>query len=273
MDPVHDRGSMDLVHESGPWTRSKVGVHGPLVHVLSPPLHYKLLGNFLATSRISSNFLHSEQFLQLSSYSEMLEQLLVLKLAFLPYFTMFPVEKKAKSSSWGRSCVQDKSSRARTAVFRENSKWWTKIHTRLTRSASGEEVIEQFYWLITFFGFDWGQSFLATLVTQQNCTKMFRNPTFVVQFARIRPQKFFRATFEQFFEKFRETFWKNSSKLYQKVEGARILFKGRGSNFVTHRVLTRSGMSTSRLCFTTTSYKWHFFRMSSERGGRDKPTK
>ena len=26
--------------------------------------------------------------------------------------------------------------------------------TRLTRSASGEEVIEQFYWLITFFGFD-----------------------------------------------------------------------------------------------------------------------
>ena len=86
MDPVHDRGSMDLVHESGPWTRSKVGVHGPLVHVLSPPLHYKLLGNFL----------HSEQFLQLSSYSEMLEQLLVLKLAFLPYFTMFPVEKKSQ---------------------------------------------------------------------------------------------------------------------------------------------------------------------------------
>ena len=26
---------MDLVHESGPWTRSKEGVHGPLVHVLS----------------------------------------------------------------------------------------------------------------------------------------------------------------------------------------------------------------------------------------------
>ena len=36
MDPVHDtRGSMDPVHESGPWTWSKVGVHGPLVHVLS----------------------------------------------------------------------------------------------------------------------------------------------------------------------------------------------------------------------------------------------
>ena len=40
MDLVHDRGSMDLVHESGPWTRSKEGVHGPLVHVLSSPVRY-----------------------------------------------------------------------------------------------------------------------------------------------------------------------------------------------------------------------------------------
>ena len=38
MDLVHDRGSMDPVHESGPWTWSKVGVHGPLVHVLSSPV-------------------------------------------------------------------------------------------------------------------------------------------------------------------------------------------------------------------------------------------
>ena len=37
MDLVHDRGSMDPVHESGPWTRSKEGVHGPLVHILSSP--------------------------------------------------------------------------------------------------------------------------------------------------------------------------------------------------------------------------------------------
>ena len=37
MDLVHYRGSMDPFHESGPWTRSKVGVHGPLVHVLSSP--------------------------------------------------------------------------------------------------------------------------------------------------------------------------------------------------------------------------------------------
>ena len=38
MDLVRDRGSMDPVHESGPWTRSKEGVHGPLVHVLSSPI-------------------------------------------------------------------------------------------------------------------------------------------------------------------------------------------------------------------------------------------
>ena len=38
MDPVHNRGFMDPVHESSPWTWSKVWVHGPLVHVLSSPL-------------------------------------------------------------------------------------------------------------------------------------------------------------------------------------------------------------------------------------------
>ena len=30
--------SMDPVHESGAWTWSKVGVHAPLVHVLSSPI-------------------------------------------------------------------------------------------------------------------------------------------------------------------------------------------------------------------------------------------
>ena len=51
MDLVHERGSMDLVHESGPWTWSKVGVHGPLVHVLSSPAErntpHVLFGNCL----------------------------------------------------------------------------------------------------------------------------------------------------------------------------------------------------------------------------------
>ena len=43
MDLVHDRGSTDPVHESGPWTRSKERVHGPLVHVLSSPFWDSLL--------------------------------------------------------------------------------------------------------------------------------------------------------------------------------------------------------------------------------------
>ena len=56
-----------------------------------------------------------------------------------------------------------------------------------------KKVIQQFYWLITFFGFSWGQSFLATLVTPHNFTKMLRNLTFVVQFASfsIRPKNVF----------------------------------------------------------------------------------
>ena len=66
-----------------------------------------------------------------------------------------------------------------------------------------KKVIQQFYWLIALFSFNWGQSYLATLVTPQNCTKMLRNHslTFLVQFAyfSIRPKKFlfFQATFEQ----------------------------------------------------------------------------
>ena len=38
--------------------------------------------------------------------------------------------------SWGRSWAQDKSNwAAKSAVFRENSKLWTKIHTRLTHDS------------------------------------------------------------------------------------------------------------------------------------------
>ena len=48
---------------------------------------------------------------------------------------------------------------------------------------SGEEVIQQFYWLtviLTVLDFNWGQSYLATLVMPQNCIEMLRNLTFVV---------------------------------------------------------------------------------------------
>ena len=43
---------------------------------------------------------------------------------------------------------------SRSAVFRENSKWWTKIsHIRLTLLSRVKKVIQQFYWFITFCGF------------------------------------------------------------------------------------------------------------------------
>ena len=56
---------------------------------------------FRATCCVSSNFLHSEKILQLSSNYEISEQLLTLKLAFIPYCTTvqltifaFPVKKE-----------------------------------------------------------------------------------------------------------------------------------------------------------------------------------
>ena len=105
----------------------------------------------------------------------MSEQLSVFKLAFLPYLTMFPVKKELNPPPWGKSWSQGRSSRAaRSAVFRENSKWWTKIHTRLTWVSRMKKVIQQLYWIITSFGFNWGQSCSATLVTKiaQKCLEI-----------------------------------------------------------------------------------------------------
>ena len=55
MDPLHESGSMDPVHESSPWTRSKVGVHGPLVNVLSSPVLTLLQSNNQPTSNRNQN--------------------------------------------------------------------------------------------------------------------------------------------------------------------------------------------------------------------------
>ena len=66
----------------------------------------------------------------------------MLKVAFLSYFVIcYPVKKEQNPPPWGRSWAQDKSSRvARSAVFRENSKWWTKILSHSTDlSVSSEE--------------------------------------------------------------------------------------------------------------------------------------
>ena len=118
------------------------------------------------------------------------------------------------------------------------------------------------------FCFNWGQSYLATLVTQQNCTKMLRNPTFVVQFAHIRPKSFC------FFEQLLSNFLRNSGKRFEKSRATctRILFKGRGSNCVTHRVLTKLVCRHLRrgLLQPPTS---DIFRWAVSGGWRDKPTK
>ena len=59
----------------------------------------------------------------------------------------------------------------------------TNIHIRVTWVSRVKKATQRFYWLTTFFGFNRGQSYLATLVTPQNWTKMLRNLTLVVQFA------------------------------------------------------------------------------------------
>ena len=87
-----------------------------------------------------------------------------------------------------------------------------------------KKVIQQFYWLIKLFGFNWGQSCLETLVTLQNCPEMLRNHSlsFLVQFAyfSIRPKKFlfFQATFvtNSNFWLFFEQRLRNSGKLFGK---------------------------------------------------------
>ena len=89
-----------------------------------------------------------------------------------------------------------------------------------------KKVIQQFYWLIKLFGFNWGQSCLATLVTLQNCPEMLRNHSlsFLVQFAyfSIRPKKFlfFQATFvtNSNFWLFFEQRLRNSGKLFGNLE-------------------------------------------------------
>ena len=77
---------------------------------------------------------------------------------------------------------------------------------------------------IHFFGFYWWLSYLAKLITSQNCTIMLRNLTFVVQFSyfSIRPKKVFFfasncwATFVTTFDFFFSNFLRNSGKRLEK---------------------------------------------------------
>ena len=106
------------------------------------------------------------------------------------------------------------------------------IFTRLTWVSRVRKVIEQFYWLTTSFGFNWGQSYLATMVTTQNCTKMLRNVTFVVQFAYfstrrkkrfVFPSNFWAAfviksNFWLFFEQLLSIFWEIKGNFLENLE-------------------------------------------------------
>ena len=159
----------------------------------------------------------------------------MLKLAFLPCQLRVLVDNlwiscKKRSQilplpPWGRSRRKIKVAGLLGQRFleTENSKWWTlwwtKIHTRLTWVSRVKKVIQQFYWLITFFGFNWGQSYLATLVTPQNCTKMLRNLTFVLQFAyfSITPKKVFVSS-SNFWATFvtKSNFWLFFEQLFEK---------------------------------------------------------
>ena len=107
---------------------------------------------------------------------------------------------QTKNKKWAksyplRSWAQDKSSRpTRSAVFMKIQNVDEDSHsTDLSASALGctwRRLLNNF---IGSVGFYWGQSYLTTLVTPQNCTKMLRNLTFFVQFAyfSIRPKKCF----------------------------------------------------------------------------------
>ena len=110
-------------------------------------------------------------------------------------------------------------------------------NTRLTWVSRVKKVIQQLYWLITSFGFNWGQSCLATMVTKiaQKCLEILlllynlrilasdvkKVFVFLSNFWATFVTKsnfwflFFWVTFEQLVEKFRETFWKISSNLWK----------------------------------------------------------
>ena len=78
-------------------------------------------------------------------------------------------------------------------------------------SVSSEEGHSTILVVHYIFALNWGQNYVATLVTPQNCTKMLRNLTFVVQFSffSIRPKKVF-----VFLSNFRATFVKKKNNFW-----------------------------------------------------------
>ena len=122
MDLVHDRGSMDPVHESGPWTRSKVGVHGPLVHVLSSPVCSRLINQW------NSSLLVRLFLFDLFSGSCVINFKFKRKYAvqqlklprYLPHATISR-KKVVKAKSWLRSFKNEESPNLKDRVYKPES--------------------------------------------------------------------------------------------------------------------------------------------------------
>ena len=116
--------------------------------------HSSVLVSFncdLATSCISSNFFSFQATfcipsnIQLSIISEELEQLLVLKLALLPHFTVIKqtiYQFSVKQSQIPLLSRADHGCKMHAAGLLRlkniHSKWWKKIHTRLTGVSPGK---------------------------------------------------------------------------------------------------------------------------------------
>ena len=69
---------------------------------------------------------------------------------FSTQFMNFLLKKGPNPPPWGRSWAPDRSSRARSAVFGENSKLWTKVFTWLTWVSRVKKVVQQFVFCIYF---------------------------------------------------------------------------------------------------------------------------
>ena len=79
--------------------------------------------------------------------------------------------------------------------------------------------IQHFYWLIRLSGFYLGQSYLATLVTPQNCTKCLEILLLLYKLHILASDQkkffgFFRATFEELLFVFLSNFFEKYGKLF-----------------------------------------------------------
>ena len=104
MGPVHDTGAMDPVHESGPWTRSKVGIHGPLVHVLSSPLFFTYVSCCVSYLILLIANIKNRKKLQL--IQTIWEVMALLTALHFPLETTWSCKQNRKERYWGQQFWQ-----------------------------------------------------------------------------------------------------------------------------------------------------------------------